>query len=122
MPFFVLKVCADALWGYVALPEMGEQGTDWQTIQWIGVQALVPALFSLLLIRKQRYALWFLVAYGVLIILYGLGTFGWALTGPATPLSVYAVCMIFFVIGFGVLFNALRDLKIGGRRHYGLED
>ena len=121
LPFFVLKVAADTLWGWWALPQMGEQGSDLQTLEWMGVQALVPLLFSLLLLRKQRYVYWFLLVYGSLIFLYGLGTFGWAMMGPATPLSVHVVCVIFFVIGFGILFNAMQDLKLGSRRHYGLE-
>ena len=122
LPFFILKVCADVLWGWWALPQMGEQGTDLQTLEWMGVQALVPLLFVLLLIRGQRYVYWFLIAYGSLIILYGLGTLGWAVIGPATPFSVHTVCLIFFIIGFGIVFNAMRDLKIGGKRIYGFED
>jgi hypothetical protein len=122
LPFFILKISSDALWGWWALPQMGEQGTDWQTLKWMGVQALVPILFSLLLIRKQRYVLWFLLVYGSLIILYGLGTFGWAMIGPATPVAVHVVCVLFFIIGFGTVFNALQDLKLGGRRHFGLEN
>ena len=110
------------LWGWWALPQMGEQGTDLQTLEWVGVQSLVPILFGLLLLRKQRYVFWFLLAYGAMITLYGLGTLGWAMTGPGTPLSVYVVCLIFFIIGFGMLFNAMQDLKIGGLRRYEIED
>ena len=101
---------------------MGEQGTELQTWHWVGVQALVPTLFALLLLRKQRYVYWFLLIYGALITLYGLGTFGWAMIGPATPLSVHVVCVIFFIIGFGVVFNSMQDLKLGGKRRYGFED
>ena len=101
---------------------MGEQGTGWQTLEWMGAQALVPLLFSLLLLRGQRYVLWLLLSYGALILLYGLGTFGWAIIGPATPFSVHIVCILFFILGFGILFNALQDLKIGRRRYYGLEN
>ena len=122
LPFLALKVGSDGLWAYWALPQMGEQGSDLQTLEWMGVQALVPLLFSLLLLRKQRYVYWFLLVYGGLIVLYGLGTFGWAMIGPATPFSVHVVCVLFFIIGFGILFNAMQDLKLGGRRHYGFED
>jgi len=121
--FLVLMPISNALWAWWVLPEMNEQGTFSETLAWICVQALVPLLFGILLNRKQRYVYWFLFVYAVLLNLFGVGTLGWALMGPGTPLSVYVVCLLFFVIGFGLLFHSMRDLNFGrDRRKFDLEE
>lgn len=111
------------MWAYWALPEMDEQGTASQSFEWLCAQVLFPVFFCVLLSRKRKSVLWMLVAYGGWLGLYGLGTTGWALMGPATPFSVYAVCALFLMAGFGLIYNALKDLNIGQqKRSYGLED
>lgn len=84
-----------------------------ETIQWIAIQALMPLFFGLLLLLRSRIVFWFLIVYSGFIILYGIGILGWGLMGPATPLSVYAVGGVLFVMGFGLLYQAMKDLRVG---------
>lgn len=94
-----------------------------ESLEWIAVQSLLPLFFGLLLSQRRRYVFWMLLVYSGWILLFGVGTLGWALIGSATPFAVYAVCLLFLGMGFGLLFHALKDLKIGERkRTYGLED
>jgi hypothetical protein len=123
LPFFAFQIGANLLWAYWALPEMNEEGSAAQSLEWLAAQILFPALFCVLLTRKKKTVLWMLVMYGGWLTLYGLGTTGWALMGPGTPFSVYAVCVLFLIAGFGIIYHALKDLNIGQiKRNYGLED
>ena len=122
-PIFILQILSNALWGYWVLPSVGEQGTAPEMIRWMGMQIALPFLLGVLLSRKRRYAFWLLILYAALIILFGLGMFGWALMGPSTPMSVYIVCGLFFVVGFWALFQSMKDLGIGQKpRQYGLDE
>lgn len=120
IPFLILGPVSNALWAGWALPEINEQGTPAETVQWIAVQALLPLIFCMLLALKQRLAFWGLMIYSGFIILFGVGVFGWALMGPGTPFSVYAVCLMLFVMGFGLLYQSMKDLNFGkkGRKFY----
>ncbi len=120
IPFLILGPVSNALWAGWALPEINEQGTPLETVQWIAVQALLPLVFCMLLVLKHRLAFWGLMIYSGFIILFGVGVFGWALMGPGTPLSVYAVCLMLFVMGFGLLYQSMKDLNFGkkGRKFY----
>ena len=121
--FLILGPVANALWAFWVLPDIHEEGTSSQTLEWIAVQALVPVLFVILLARRQRYIYWFLLVYAALILLFGAGTFGWALMGPGTPASVYVVCVLFFIMGFGILFHGMKDLNMGQKtRSYDAEN
>ena len=123
IPFLILGPLSNALWAGWALPEISEQGTPSETVQWICVQALLPLIFCMLLALKQRLAFWCLMIYSGFIILFGVGVFGWALMGPGTPLSVYAVCLTLFVMGFGLLYQSMKDLNFGKKtRRYDVED
>lgn len=114
--FFSLQVFAIALWAFWVLPDVGETGEFSQTAAWLAVQVLFPVFFSLLIARRRKSGYWLTALYGVIIGLYALGMTGWALVGAGTPVSVYAVCAIFFVVAFGVVFNALKDLNIGQKQ------
>ena len=87
-----------------------------ETIQWIAIQALMPLFFGLLLLLRSRIVFWFLIVYSGFIILYGIGILGWGLMGPATPASVYVVSVVLFVMGFGLLYQAMKDLRVGEKR------
>lgn len=113
--YFILHVVANALWAFWALPEIHEEGSLFITLRWMLMQILLPLLFGVLLARRRRYVYGLLAAYGVVMLLFGFGTAGWALMGVATPLSVYLVCGIFFIIGFGVLARAMKDLGVGNK-------
>ena len=121
LPFLLMIPISNALWAWWVLPEMNEQGTFSETLAWLFVQALVPLLFGILLNRKQRYVFWLLFIYAALIILFGVGILGWALMGPGTPFSVYATCLLFVVVGFGILFNSMKDLNFGKARRFDSE-
>jgi hypothetical protein len=114
---------SNILWAFWALPEIGEEGTFTQTIQWIGTQALLPCLFAALLLAGLRIVFWPLLIYSAFMILFGIGLFGWALMGPGTPASIYAVCATLLAMGFGILYHSLKDLGIGTKeRKYASED
>ena len=112
-PFLILGPLSNILWAWWVLPEINEQGTWAETIQWISVQALLPLMFTILLAFRPRVVFWLLIIYSGFIILYGVGIFGWGLMGPATPVSVYAVSGTLFVMGFGLLYHSMKDLKFG---------
>jgi hypothetical protein len=123
LPFFILQLTANSIWVFLVLPAVGEEGTLSETLRWLAIQIALPGFLAWLLIRGRRYALWLLIIYASLILLFGLGMVGWALMGEATPWTVYAVCLLFFVVGFGILFYALKDLNIGQKpRQYGLDE
>ena len=113
LPFLMLGPLANLLWAFWALPQINEQGTFAETLQWICVQAFLPVILGLGLFLKKKFAYWFLVIYSGFTILFGLGMLGWALMGLVTPLSIYAVSFVLLVMGFGILFHALKDLKLG---------
>ena len=106
------------------LPGLGESGSISQMIKWVGVQVLVPVFLLLLISRRRKSGYWLTVVYGSLLGLYGMGMVGWALVGEASPLSIYAVCALFFVVAFGIVFQALTDLNIGqkARRYDEIKD
>lgn len=122
-PFFILQILANALWVFWSLPEMGETGTLFETASWLIAQALLPIFLSSLLQAKRKSGYWLTFGYGLVFGLYGFGTLGWSLMGPFTPLSVYTVSALFLVIGFGTVFQSLKDLNIGKPvRRYDIED
>ena len=124
IPYFGLQLLANGLWIFWVLPSIGESGSFLETLEWLGVQILLPAFFCLLLSRPRKLAYGLIVLYGILTGLYALGMTGWALIGEATPVSVYVVCVIFFIISFGVVFQALKDSNIGqkARRYDEIKD
>ena len=111
--YLALQVTNNFLWAWWVLPSIHEEGTVWQTLNWLLVQALLPVLLAMLLVRRRRYAFVFLLLYSVFILLYGCGLAGWALIGAATPYSLYVVCGSFFVVGFGLLYQSLKGMKVG---------
>lgn len=91
---------------------MEEQGTYQQIVPWLVMQIMLPALLLVLLNKKRRYAYWLVAVYGAMMVLFGLGTTGWALMGLYTPLYVYVVCGLLLITGFGTVYNSLKDLNI----------
>ncbi len=124
LPFFTLQILANLLWAFWALPAIGEAGSLQETLKWLGVQILFPIFFCLLLTSRRKSAHVLMVIYGALTGLYALGMTGWALIGEGTPFSVYAVCAIFFVVSFGIVFQSLKDLNVGqkARRYDEIKD
>ncbi|MGH7198222.1 MAG: hypothetical protein ACREH5_05740 [Candidatus Omnitrophota bacterium] len=121
--FLFLGPVSNALWGYWALPQIGEQGTQAETFQWLCTQAILPAVFAVSLAFGMRFVLWFVLIYSGFMLLFGIGIFGWALMGPGTPLSIYAVCVLIFIMGFGLLYQSLKDLNFGRKEpRYDAED
>ena len=121
--FLLIGPVSNALWAYWALPEIGEQGTQAETLQWLCTQAILPLVFGVCLAFGIRFVLWFVLIYSGFILLFGIGIFGWALMGPGTPFSIYAVCALFFIMGFGLLYQSLKDLKFGRKEtRYDAED
>jgi len=84
-----------------------------ETIQWLLIQVFLPAMFSIFLILRLNFILWVMVIYSGFVLLFDLGVLGWALMGDGTPFSVYVVCFILFVMGFGLLYQSLKGLNIG---------
>jgi hypothetical protein len=111
----LLGPMSNALWAYWALPEIGEQGTHSETLQWLCTQAFLPLVFAIAVAAGMKFVLWFMVIYSGFILLFGIGIFGWALMGPGTPLSVYVVSGFLFIMGFGLLYQSLKDLNFGKR-------
>ena len=124
LPFLILGPASNILWATWALSEINEQGTFGETMQWIATQALLPILLGILVALRSKIGLWLLTVYSGFVLLFGIGILGWALMGPATPLSVYVVCFILFVMGFGLLYQSMKDLKIGkkARRDYAQDE
>ena len=124
LPFWTIQILANILWVFWVLPAIGESGSPAETLKWLGVQILSPAFLSLLISQGRRLAYGLTAFYGAMTGLYALGMLGWALIGEATPLSVYAVCGLFFVVAFGLMFLALKDLNIGqkARRYDEIKD
>ncbi len=121
--FLVLGPVANFLWALWVLPQINERGTGPEMFQWFLVQSLFPVLFGILIAFKKKYVLWLLMVYSGFIILFTIGMLGWALMGPETPISLYAVCLILIVMAFGLLFNSLKDSKFGQRiTRYETED
>lgn len=121
--FLMLGPISNALWAWWALPQINEQGSVEETIQWVCVQAILPAVFAVLLLFRQKFVLWLMTIYSGFMILFTLGIAGWALMGSGVPLSIYGVCLVMFVMGFGILFNSLKDLNVGQiARRYDPED
>ena len=114
---------ANLLWVFWVLPQINERGTWQETIQWIVIQSLFPVIFTVLLAAKKKYVFWMLIVYSGFMILFMIGLIGWALMGPETPISIYAVCGILMMMAFGLLFNSLSDLKVGqGVKRYETQD
>ena len=121
--FLLLGPISNALWAWWALPQINEQGSMQETVQWICVQALLPAVFAVLLLFRRRFVLWIMTVYSGFIILFTLGILGWALMGSGIPFSIYGVCAVMFVMGFGILYESLKDMNVGQKaRYYEPED
>ncbi len=118
-----LGPAANLLWAFWALREINEQGGFVEMLQWICVQALLPVMLGLLLALRPKFAYGFLLVYSGFTILFALGILGWALMGLGTPLSIYAVSTVLLVMGFGILFQALKDSRWGQKvTRYETED
>lgn len=124
IPLLSLGPAANVLWAFWALRDLHEQGTALEMLQWFSMQILIPVLFALLLNFKRRYIYWMLIAYSGIIFLFAFGTLGWALMGEHTPLSVYVVGAVLGLMGFGILYSAMKDLNLGNRevKHYEAPD
>lgn len=121
--FLILGPVSNAIWAFWALPDIGEQGTRTETIQWLCTQAILPVLFAASVSLRAKLILWFILVYSGFIILFGVGIFGWALMGPDTPLSIYVFCAVLFLMGFGLLYQSMKDLNFGKKgRVYDVED
>ncbi|HXV19034.1 MAG TPA: hypothetical protein VD883_03035 [Candidatus Omnitrophota bacterium] len=121
--FLILGPISNAIWAFWALPDIGEQGTWTETIQWLCTQAILPVLFAAFVSLRAKLILWFILVYSGFIILFGVGIFGWALMGPDTPLSIYVFCAVLFLMGFGLLYQSMKDLNFGKKgRVYDVED
>jgi hypothetical protein len=121
--FLILGPISNAIWAFWALPDIGEQGTRTETIQWLCTQAILPVLFAASVSLRAKLILWFILVYSGFIILFGIGIFGWALMGPDTPLSIYVFCAVLFLMGFGLLYQSMKDLNFGKKgRVYDVED
>ena len=110
IPFLSLGPAANVLWAFWALKDLNEQGTPFEMLQWICVQVLVPVLFIVLLSFKRRYVYWLLLIYSGFTFLFSFGIIGWGLMSEHTPASVYAVGGVLALMGFGILYNAMKDL------------
>lgn len=114
---------SNALWAFWALPQIGEQGYLGETVEWVVVQALLPVLFAVLLRRKKKYTYWLLVLYSMYLLLYAIGILGWGLIGAATPFSIYCVAALMLMMGFGLMYQSLKDLGLGKKeKYYDLEN
>ena len=124
IPFWGLQILANGLWAFWVLPSLGESGSLKETLIWISAQVLIPTFLSLLILRGRKSAYWLTVVYGIMTAFYAMGMLGWSLSGEATPLSVYVVCLLLFIVAFGVVFGALKDLNIGqkARRYDEIKD
>ena len=123
LPLLILGPVSNALWIGWALPQINEQGTFEEVIQWLCVQGFIPIFFALLLLLRVKLVYWLMVVYSGFIILFATGMLGWAFIGSRVPLSIYAVSTALFVMGFGILFHALKDLNVGKPvKYYGLEN
>lgn len=121
--FLMMGPVSNALWAWWALPQINEQGTRGEALQWISVQAVAPTLFAVLLLFRQRFVYWLMVVYSGFIILFATGVAGWALIGSGVPVSIYVVLLVLFMMGFGILFNSLKDLNVGRVvKRYDFED
>ena len=123
LALFLWAPLANILWAWWVLPGIGEQGSLSQIAVWLSAQAILPVLLLLLVLYKSRLGYRLIVIYSVFILLHGMGMLGWGLTGPGTPLSLYAACVILLVMGFGLFYQSLKSLGIGKtQRRYDLED
>ena len=121
--FLVLGPMANLLWALWVLPQINERGSGSEMLEWFLVQSLFPMIFGLLISLKKKVVFWFLMIYSGFMILFTIGMLGWALMGPATPLSIFVVCLLLLVMAFGLLFNSLKDLKFGqGAIRYETQD
>ena len=123
LPFLVLGPIGNLLWLLWALPQIGEQGDSSQILEWIAAQMVLPLIFSIFLLLRRRFILWVILIYSAFMILYALGVLGWALMGAGTPLSVYVVTGVLFVMSFGLAYRSLKALNIGKKeKYYGFDD
>ena len=111
--FLVLGPIANLLWALLVLPQINERGSGLETLQWFLVQSIFPVVFCLLIMLKKKFVHWLLMIYSGFIILFAIGMLGWALMGPEAPVSIYVVCSLLLVMAFGLLFNSLKDSKLG---------
>ena len=113
LPFLALGPVSNLLWAFWALRDINEQGSPLEMLQWIAVQAAIPALFLLLLRFRRPYVYYMLIVYGGFTLLFGFGITGWALMSDGAPVSVFTVCFTLGVMGFGLLYRAMEDLHLG---------
>ena len=111
--FLILGPIANLLWALWVLPQINERGSGLETLQWFLVQSIFPVVFCLLIMLKKKLVHWLLMIYSGFMILFAIGMLGWALMGPEAPVSIYAVCFLLLVMAFGLLFNSLKDSKLG---------
>lgn len=124
LPFLAMGPLSNLLWAFWALRDINEQGETLEMLQWIAVQAMIPVLFGFLLRFKRKYIYYMLTVYGGFMLIYGFGILGWGLMSAETPLSIYVVCFLLAVMGFGLLYRSMEDLNLGkgGFRRDEIED
>ena len=121
--FLVLGPIANLLWALWVLPQINERGSGPETLQWFLVQSIFPVAFCLLIILKKKFVHWLLMIYSGFMILFAIGMMGWAMMGPEAPVSIYVVCALLLVTAFGLLFNSLKDSKLGQKvKRYETQD
>ena len=121
--FLVLGPIANLLWALWVLPQINERGNGPEMLQWLLVQSLFPAAFCLLIGLKHKLVYWLLIIYSGFMILFAIGMLGWALMGPEAPLSIYAVCFLLLIMGFGIMYNSFKDSKLGQKiKRYETQD
>ena len=121
--FLVLGPIANLLWVFWVLPQINERGSSSEMVQWFLVQSLFPIISLFLISLKKKFVFLFLIVYSGFVILFSIGMLGWALMGPEAPISIYVVCCLLLVMAFGLLFNSMKDLKLGqGVKRYETQD
>ena len=122
--FLLLGPLSNLLWLFWALPEIHETGSLIEVVQWLGFQTCLVVLFFIGLMRGKKITFWVLLSYSILVFLYALGLIGWGLMGAATPLSVFIVAGLLFLMSLGLIYHTLQDLKIVSKPYKGyyLED
>ena len=121
--FLLLGPIANLLWALWVLPQINERGSGLEMAQWFLVQSLFPVIFGILIKLNIKLVHWLLIIYSGFMILFTIGMLGWAMMGPEAPISIYVVCSILLVMGFGLMFNSLKDLKFGqGVKRYETKD
>ncbi len=120
----MLGPLCNLLWLCWVLPAINEVGSAQEVAQWLLIQLFITAVFFMFIAANKKIILWGVLAYAIFVLMHTLGVLGWGLMGAATPLSIFAVTALLFLMAFGLIYHALKDLNLGGKtyRSYYLED